>query len=189
MSATHRENFLESYSFKPKSDCIYYFLINLEPNDVRLDPNQSENGKYILISVWINKIPKSFVCVNRNRFLVNLIRMCWQCSFWFFSVKQNLIILLKKGTIICTIIFRLISKENCQHDHILFVMKGSGIFFLWAQECATGREQRWKKLYSLSERLPVLDIMGAQLKVPLKPLNTIVLWRTGCFRESFNWTP
>ena len=28
-----------------------------------LIPNQSENGKYNLTSVWINKIPKSFLCV------------------------------------------------------------------------------------------------------------------------------
>ena len=31
--------------------------------DVRLVPNQSENCKYNQISVWINKIPKSFLCV------------------------------------------------------------------------------------------------------------------------------
>ena len=29
---THREIFSESYSLKPKSDCIYHFLIDLEPN-------------------------------------------------------------------------------------------------------------------------------------------------------------
>ena len=31
--------------------------------DARLVPNQSENGKYNLISGWFNKIPKSFLCV------------------------------------------------------------------------------------------------------------------------------
>ena len=31
--------------------------------DVHLAPNQSKNGEYNLISVWINKIPKKFPCV------------------------------------------------------------------------------------------------------------------------------
>ena len=31
--------------------------------DVRLVPNQSENGKYNLISVWFNKISRRFICV------------------------------------------------------------------------------------------------------------------------------
>ena len=30
--ATHRENFLESCQFKPKSDCIYHFPIELDLN-------------------------------------------------------------------------------------------------------------------------------------------------------------
>ena len=44
--------------------------------DIRLVPNQSENGKYSLISVWLNKISKRFLCVrtgtyykNKNKFL------------------------------------------------------------------------------------------------------------------------
>ena len=48
-----------------KSDCIYHFLINLEPN-VRLDPNQSQNGKYNLILGLFNKISKIFLCVYPN---------------------------------------------------------------------------------------------------------------------------
>ena len=39
--------------------------------DVRLDPNQSENGKYNLISGWFNKIWKIFLCV-RNHFETRL---------------------------------------------------------------------------------------------------------------------
>ena len=31
--------------------------------NVRFVPNQSENGKYNLISGWFNKIPKIFLCV------------------------------------------------------------------------------------------------------------------------------
>ena len=36
-----------------------------------LDQNQSKNGKYILISVWFNKISKRFLCMytRRKRFL------------------------------------------------------------------------------------------------------------------------
>ena len=38
--------------------------------EVRLDPNQSENGKYNLISVWFNKILKGFLCVyTQNKML------------------------------------------------------------------------------------------------------------------------
>ena len=33
----------------------------------------------------------------------------------------------------------------------------------------------WKKFHLLSERLASLGIEGAQLKAPLKPLNTVVL--------------
>ena len=33
--------------------------------DARLDPNQSENGKYNLISGWFDKISKTFLCVER----------------------------------------------------------------------------------------------------------------------------
>ena len=48
----HREIFSKSYQIKPKSDCIYHFPIDLEPNGCPFAvSNQSENGKYNLISV------------------------------------------------------------------------------------------------------------------------------------------
>ena len=54
---THREIFSKSYRLKLKSDYIYHFPIDLEQQpDVRLVPNQSEYGKYNLISVRFNKI-------------------------------------------------------------------------------------------------------------------------------------
>ena len=37
----------------------------------------------------------------------------------------------------------------------------------------------WKSFHRLSERLASLGIMAAQLRIPLKPYNTIVLWCTG----------
>ena len=40
------------------------YLLIWNQTDVRLDPNQSENGKYNLISLWFNKISKRFVCVH-----------------------------------------------------------------------------------------------------------------------------
>ena len=48
---TQREIFCKSYQINPKSDCIYNFLIYLDPNGLPLGPmaNQSENGKYNLI--------------------------------------------------------------------------------------------------------------------------------------------
>ena len=39
------------------------FLLIWNQTDVRLVPNQSENGKCNLISVWFNKISKRFLCV------------------------------------------------------------------------------------------------------------------------------
>ena len=40
--------------------------------DVRLDPNQSKNGKYNLILGWFNKISKRFICVCSSwRVLIN----------------------------------------------------------------------------------------------------------------------
>ena len=48
---THREIFLKFYQIKPKSDCIYHFMINLESNGRPLVPNQLENGKCNRISV------------------------------------------------------------------------------------------------------------------------------------------
>ena len=48
----------KSYYIKPKSDCIYHFPIDLKHKETRpfAVPNQSENGKYNLISVWFNQI-------------------------------------------------------------------------------------------------------------------------------------
>ena len=48
---THRKIFSKSYLFKPKSDCIYHFPIDLE------------NGKYNLISGRFNEISKKFLCM------------------------------------------------------------------------------------------------------------------------------
>ena len=46
----------------PKFYWIHPFPIDLEEQtDIRLIPNQSENGKYNIILVWLNKIPKSFL--------------------------------------------------------------------------------------------------------------------------------
>ena len=57
--------FPKSYDIKLKSDCIYHAPIDLEQQtDVSVGvPNQSENGKYNLISGWFNKISKRFLCV------------------------------------------------------------------------------------------------------------------------------
>ena len=53
----HREIFSKSYQINPKSDCIYHFLIEMVNFLFPLItvmfisyPNQSENGKYNLIS-------------------------------------------------------------------------------------------------------------------------------------------
>ena len=49
---THGEIFSKSCQIKPKSDCIYHFPIDLEPNGRPFAvPNQSGNGKYNRILV------------------------------------------------------------------------------------------------------------------------------------------
>ena len=44
---------------------IVFAIFRLISNqmDIRLVPNQSENGKYNLIPIWFNKISKRFLCV------------------------------------------------------------------------------------------------------------------------------
>ena len=43
---------------------IFWLIWN--QTDIHLVPNQLENGKYNLISVWLNKISKIFLCVHRS---------------------------------------------------------------------------------------------------------------------------
>ena len=47
---THREIFSKSYSINPKSDCMYHFRLIWIQKDIHFDHNQSEDGKYNLIS-------------------------------------------------------------------------------------------------------------------------------------------
>ena len=57
-----QRNLFETLLNIPRSDCIYHSMINLKPNECPFVPNQSENGKYNLISVWFNNISKTFRC-------------------------------------------------------------------------------------------------------------------------------
>ena len=63
MLYTHRQIFSKSYQIKPKSDCIQYFQWIWNQTEVRLVPNQSENGAYNLISVRFNKRFRKDFCV------------------------------------------------------------------------------------------------------------------------------
>ena len=62
---------------------IVFFIFSLIWNqtDVRLVPNQSENGKYNLISVSFNKVSKRLLCVHAwvfTMFCVGRINaLCW----------------------------------------------------------------------------------------------------------------
>ena len=42
---------------------VSLFIPNNTHREIFSDPNQSENGKYNLISVWLNKISKRVLCV------------------------------------------------------------------------------------------------------------------------------
>ena len=62
---TQTKIFPKSSKINLKSNCISHLPIDLDPNGrVRLDPNQSENGKYNLISDWFNKTSEKFLCVR-----------------------------------------------------------------------------------------------------------------------------
>ena len=52
--------------------------------EVRLVLNQSENGKYNLISVWFNKISKKFLCASREKIHIRCRR-----GLWFFAWVRN----------------------------------------------------------------------------------------------------
>ena len=54
-----------------------FWLIKSQ-TDVRLFPNQSVHGKYNMISVWFNKIPKRFLCVH-NQSIAHEARMYFSC--------------------------------------------------------------------------------------------------------------
>ena len=64
-SKLHTENFFRNL-IKSTWNQIVFTIFRLIRNqtEVRLVPNQSENGKYNLISGWFNKISKKFLCVH-----------------------------------------------------------------------------------------------------------------------------
>ena len=64
VATLYREFFSKSHQINLKSDGIYR-LIWIQTN-FHLDPNQSENGKYDLISGWSNKFSIRFLCVYRE---------------------------------------------------------------------------------------------------------------------------
>ena len=70
---------------KLKSDLFTIFRLIWNQTDIRLVPKQSENGNYNLISVWFNKIPKSFLCVWCARAAYNPVT--WQT--WFYGVMVS----------------------------------------------------------------------------------------------------
>ena len=62
---------------EPRSDCIYM-------DAVRLGPNQSENGKYNLISVWFNKILKEFLwCMYRIQSVTKWKPIWWRTNILY----------------------------------------------------------------------------------------------------------
>ena len=60
----HTEKFFRNLIKSTWNQIIFtiFRLIWIE-TEVRLDPNQSENGEYNLISGWFNKIQKRFLCL------------------------------------------------------------------------------------------------------------------------------
>ena len=61
--------------------------------------------------------------------------------------------------------------------------------FILTCDLAATNDQTGKISHPPSERLASLDKMGAQLRSPLKPLNTIMLWYTGGFMGGHQFSP
>ena len=61
----HTEKYLRNHVKSTRNQIVFIiFRLIWIQTDVLLDPNQSENGKYNLISVWFYKISKRFLCVQ-----------------------------------------------------------------------------------------------------------------------------
>ena len=64
----HTENSFQNLVISNWTQIVFtIFRLIWNQTDIRLVPNQSENGKYNLISGWINKISKRFLCVGTKR--------------------------------------------------------------------------------------------------------------------------
>ena len=61
---THRNHFEILFNQTKIRFLFTIFWLIWNQTDVRLVPNQPENGKYNLISGWFNKISKWFLCVR-----------------------------------------------------------------------------------------------------------------------------
>ena len=66
---------------------IFWLIWN--QTDVRLDPNQSKNGKYNLISGWFNKISETFLCVLFLGFGQYCLPHGEWCLYFLHSLKQK----------------------------------------------------------------------------------------------------
>ena len=60
-----QRNLCEILLNQTETRLVTIFQLIWNQTDVRLVPNQSENEKYNLTSVWFNKISKRFLCVYR----------------------------------------------------------------------------------------------------------------------------
>ena len=63
----HTEKYIRNLIKSNQNQIVFtiFWLISNQ-TDVRLVPNESENGKYNLISVWLNKISKRFLGVYKG---------------------------------------------------------------------------------------------------------------------------
>ena len=70
----HTEKHFQNLIKSTRNQIVFtiFRLIWIQTED-RLDPNQSENGKYNLISGWFNKISKIFLCVYRDSIQTGMI--------------------------------------------------------------------------------------------------------------------
>ena len=94
MPSTHTNIF--ALINQQESDCFHHFSIARKPNGIPLVPNQSENGKYNLISVWFNKILKRFLYMYDVKFKVKLQSkksnstniIYFSQYYWFFFIQD-----------------------------------------------------------------------------------------------------
>ena len=66
------------------------FLLIWIQTDVRLDPNQSENGKYNLITSWFNKVSKRFLCVySKSKLTLTFLEFCSMLTSFYCDCAYN----------------------------------------------------------------------------------------------------
>ena len=134
-------------------DCKNIFQISLNQTEIRFYlpffdlfgttnrqrpfavPNQSENGKYNLISVWFNKISKRFFCVRSNILSYKRLVQTRHCNH---NKLTNFYNYFKKDTSISSSEYLFKSTNLLGLRYLFWTCRFCEILFLGLLECTNG---------------------------------------------------